>query len=180
MDDHGRGIPVVGPDISYDDFLDTFLRPLKPCIITGLTKDWPAAYEWTTHNSATGKSIPNLSLLKDVFGASEGCVTMCEEIDTNGDATVRETHVSQFIDEFSRNLKNGTTRKTYLKDFHFVRVTRSPNAPYTVPKFFQGNLISNLAYNIRRLVQPLRHCKRQGRFPFPVPGRGSFIHAVAP
>jgi hypothetical protein len=150
MDDHGRGIPVVGPDISYDDFLDTFLRPLKPCIITGLTKDWPAAYEWTTHNSTTGKSIPSFSILKDIFGASEGCVTMCEEIDTNGDATVRQTQVSQFIDEFSRNLENGTTRKTYLKDFHFMRVSHSLNAaPYTVPKFFQGNLISNFSYNIR-------------------------------
>src|SRR5271154_939828 len=33
-------IPVVSGDSSYTQFLDNYLRPLKPCLISGLTTVW--------------------------------------------------------------------------------------------------------------------------------------------
>ena len=137
---NNRAIPIVAPDISYNEFLNSFLRPLKPCIITGLTKDWPAAHEWTTRDPATGQTVPKFSTLRDIFGSYQGCITFCDELDINGDARLRELRVSQFIDDFFRNLENGTSQKTYLKDFHFMRVNEALKAPYTVPKFFQGSI----------------------------------------
>lgn len=147
--DDEREIPVVGPDLSYESFLDRFLRPLKPCIITGLTENWPAAHEWTTLDPKTDYLIPNLSLLREVFGSSNGCVTFCDELDADGDAILREMLVSKFINDICKNLDSGTSQKTYLKDFHFMRATTSVKAPYTVPKFFQGTFQSASAHTFR-------------------------------
>jgi hypothetical protein len=87
VDDWGeeRGIPVIKADVSYKVFLDEYLRPLKPCIISGLTDGWTAAKEWTMFDSSTGKSIPNFPVLKEIFGKFECCVTFCDETDANGD-----------------------------------------------------------------------------------------------
>ena len=125
-----RGISVIKADISYKVFLDEYLRPLKPCIISGLTDGWTAAKEWTIRDSSTGTSIPNFSILKETFGKYECCVTFCDEADANGDIVQREMPILQFI-----NQQN--SRKTYLKDFHFMRVKNpSINQRYSVSKSF--------------------------------------------
>ena len=128
-----RGISVIKADVSYKVFLDDYLRPLKPCIISGLTDVWTAAKEWTIRDSSTGKLIPNFSILKEIFGKYECCVTFCDETDANGDIVQREMSVLQFIDQQN-------SRKTYLKDFHFMRANPSIKQPYSVSKFFQGNI----------------------------------------
>jgi hypothetical protein len=134
VEDEGeRRIPVIKADVSYKIFLDEYLRPLKPCIISGLTDGWAAAKEWTISDRSTGKLNPNLSILEEIFGKYECCVTFCDETDANGDTVQREMSVSQFIDQQN-------SRKTYLKDFHFMRVDPFVKQPYSVPKFFQGNI----------------------------------------
>jgi len=137
-DGNSRAIPVVGPNITYDEFLGRFLHPLQPCIITGLTNSWPAIKEWTTIDTASGSLVPNCTALRDTFGAYDGCITFCGETDGNGDFSEREMPVAQFIDEFRTNSDDGRSRKTYLKDFHFMRVNPSLRPPYTVPLYFQG------------------------------------------
>jgi hypothetical protein len=125
-------IPVVSGDSSYTQFLDSHLRALKPCLISALTTVWTAAREWTCRDPPTGKLIPNFSLLKELFGAETGCITFCSETDHHGELIQRELPVSSFITSFS----NDASRKTYLKDFHFMRHLQKP--PYSVPKFFAG------------------------------------------
>src|SRR5277367_3265255 len=122
---NSRVIPVVGPDITYHEFLDRFLRPLKPCIITGLTKDWRSAEEWTTIDPILEHLVPNFTALRDTFGTYNGCITLCNVLDVNGDSIQREMPVAQFVDEFSRNIDEGKSSKTYLKDFHFMRVNQA-------------------------------------------------------
>lgn len=130
-----RGIPVIEKDVSYRVFLNDYLRPLEPCIISGLTDEWTTSREWTSEDSLTGELIPNFSKLKQVFGEYECCVTFCDETDSNGETVQREMSVAQFIDSIH---EHNTTRKTYLKDFHFMRVNSSPKPPYSAPKFFEG------------------------------------------
>ena len=137
-DGNSRAIPVVGPNITYDEFLGGFLHPLQPCIITGLTESWPAIKEWTTIDTASGNLVPNCTALRDTFGAYDGCITFCGETDGNGDFRQRKMPVAQFIDEFRENSDEGRSRKMYLKDFHFMRVNPSLRQPYTVPLHFQG------------------------------------------
>jgi hypothetical protein len=139
MSDEDRGIPVINKNVSYQVFLDTFLRPLKPCIVSGLQDDWSAAKEWTTWDSSTNNLIPNFSTLKDVFGEYQCCVTFCDETDSNGDTIQQEMPVSQFIDDIHQKDFITSTRKRYLKDFHFMRVNASLKSPYSVPNFFQGS-----------------------------------------
>jgi hypothetical protein len=142
-DGNGRGIPVVSSDISYSYFLNHFLRPLKPCLVSGLTEGWSAAIEWTTVDPLTAALIPNFSALRARFGSFNGCVTFCATKDSNGDALQEDMLISQFIDNVSsnshENLFTSTTRR-YLKDFHFMRVNPSLKSPYSVPIFFQGIL----------------------------------------
>jgi hypothetical protein len=40
--------------MSYDAFQELFERPLKPCLISGMTEDWPMR-AWTMQSLATGK-----------------------------------------------------------------------------------------------------------------------------
>src|SRR5271154_4851803 len=133
--DEERGIPVITSEVLYKQFLDSYLRPLKPCIISNLTKDWLAAKEWVTTDSVTGIMVPNFATLKNHFGECDGCVTFCSERDSNGELIRREMSVTQFIDTLA---SNRTTQKQYLKDFHFMRLNKSNTTPYTVPKFFEG------------------------------------------
>ena len=143
MANGGRGIPVIDGNISYQQFLNEYLRPLKPCIISGLTEGWAAAKEWTVTDVATGILVPNFSILKQLFGDFDGCVTFCGEEDANGDAVQRDMPISQFIDDIQLTVHGGlfnSTRKTYLKDFHFMRVNPSIKQPYSVPIFFQGSI----------------------------------------
>jgi hypothetical protein len=131
------GLPIIDANVSYQDFQDQFLRPLKPCIFLGLTEGWPAARDWTTVDSTSGELIPNFQALKDAFGKYDGCVTFCDETDVNGDAVQQEMPITQFIDGILPAVDN-STRKTYLKDFHFMRFKTSATQPYTVPQYFQG------------------------------------------
>ena len=136
MINRDRGIPVIDRDFSYTQFLDDFLRPLRPCIIvSGLTEEWPSTKRWTIQDPSKGQLIPNYRTLEEDFGEYEGCITFCDETDSNGETVQREMLVSQYIDSITRH---ETTRKTYLKDFHFMRVNPSLKPPYSVPKFFQG------------------------------------------
>ena len=129
-------IPVVSGDSSYTQFLDNHLRALKPCLISGLTTVWTATREWTCRDPSTEKLIPNFSLLKELFGAETGCITFCSETDDHGELIQRELSVSSFIASFS----NDASRKTYLKDFHFMRHLQKP--PYSVPQFFAGSSLA--------------------------------------
>src|SRR5271154_6849521 len=127
-----RWIPVAQADISYSQFLEKYLRPLKPCLISGLTEDWSVAREWTCRDPAVGELTANFSHLKELFGAETGCVTFCTETDPHGELVQRDLPVSSFIN----SCNNEASRKTYLKDFHFMRHLQK--TPYSVPKFFAG------------------------------------------
>jgi hypothetical protein len=143
-----RGIPLIDANVSYQEFLDRFLRPLKPCLLSGLTEGWPAARDWTTFDSELGQLVPDFAVLKDSFGEYRGCVTFCDETDSNGDAVQREMSVAEFIDSISPHSDKHlitASRKTYLKDFHFMRVKSHTKQPYSVPLYFQGSALLRIS-----------------------------------
>ena len=139
-----RGIPIIGKKVCYQAFLNEFLRPLKPCIVSGLTEEWPATNRWTTIDPSTGTLIPNFSHLNDIFGKYECCITFCNEKDSNGNPIQKEMSVSEFINSI---LAHETSDKQYLKDFHFMRINPSLPTPYSVPEFFQGMFPSYIQVN---------------------------------
>lgn len=41
------GLPRVDArEVTFEEFADRFERPGRPCVITGLTDDWPATHRW--------------------------------------------------------------------------------------------------------------------------------------
>jgi hypothetical protein len=136
-----RGISVIPNDIPYKDFLDEYLRPLKPCLFSSVTESWPAVKQWTEIDSRTRTLIPNFSNLKVMFGENNGCVTFCNEYDVHGDTVQREMTVGNFLDNLLSNSGNdffNTSRKTYLKDFHFMLANPDAAKMYDIPVYFQG------------------------------------------
>jgi hypothetical protein len=136
-----RGISVIPNDIPYKDFLDEYLRPLKPCLFSSVTESWPAVKQWTEIDSRTRTLIPNFSNLKRTFGENDGCVTFCDEYDVHGDTVQREMTVGNFLDNLLSNSGNdffNASRKTYLKDFHFMLANPDAAKMYDIPVYFQG------------------------------------------
>ena len=133
-------LPRIPGNLPYPAFLDTFLRPLKPCIITGLANSWPAFHEWTRRDPLTTELGPDYDVLTAAFGKFAANITFCDEHENgNGDARQREMSVAQFIDDITTTQ---SPQKRYLKDFHFMRVSQQLPPPYAVPIFFQGIRLS--------------------------------------
>ena len=132
-------VPRIPASLPYPAFLNAFLRPLKPCIVTGLADNWPASNAWTRRDPLTTELVPDYGALRAAFGKFTACITFCGEgDDANSDARQRDMSVAQFIDDMTTQ----SPQKRYLKDFHFMRVTQQSPPPYTVPNFFQGILLS--------------------------------------
>jgi hypothetical protein len=134
-------INVEKATLSYNDFVAQYLRPLKPCIINGLAGDWPATREWTQLEG--DHKVPRLSALKELFGKSSACITLCNRRNANGDAVQIDIPVSEFIDVLESKSSSdefSTADLPYLKDFHFMRAGDSVKQFYTVPRFFEGTL----------------------------------------
>jgi hypothetical protein len=121
-------IARVSSDISYTTFHARFLRPLQPCLITGLAETWPATRNWTCRDPL----VPKFAALKAAFGDVAACITFCDQLDGNGDPIQRDMSVCEFIDAVLT-----APGKRYLKDFHFCHHLPPP---YSVPEFFQGSL----------------------------------------
>jgi len=130
-----REVEVIDESTSYDTFLDQFLRPSKPCIITGLAKSWPATREWTFLDENNGKLAPNFAKLNELFGSCIGTITLCNQNNTQKDCLIRD-----FLEKLSCSSGElDTANGEYLKDFHFMQhlLPESP-APYSVPIYFKG------------------------------------------
>jgi hypothetical protein len=128
-----RDIPVIDSDTPYKVFLDTFLRPLTPCLITGLTQDWPAAKQWTTFDPRTQTLVPNFSTLNSLYGHCTGTITHCST-----STPPCETLISSFLTQIASSPRPGGR---YLKDFHFMsHLPPSSPEPYSVPVYFRGPL----------------------------------------
>lgn len=53
----------IDPDITYDDFFNSFLLKNRPCIFRSkITEDWPIKSTWCLENG------PNFEFLRDSFG----------------------------------------------------------------------------------------------------------------
>lgn len=136
-----NSVPVLPHNTPYIHFVNHFLRPLKPCLISGLSNDWNATKHWTTTDVRTGSLIPNFSALQVAFRDSQGCVTLCDVLGDDGNFQQKEMTVSQFIENVLSNSNRNffkSTQKTYLKDFHFMLSNNSLKDVYDVPYFFQG------------------------------------------
>jgi hypothetical protein len=132
-------VPAENADLPYNVFLERYLRPLKPCIISGLAEKWPAFTECTQFDGDL--RVPRFTALRELFGTYSGCITLCNRKDENNEAIQSEISVSDFIDilDSKRCVENiSLADKPYLKDFHFMRVNVSLSQPCTVPIFFQG------------------------------------------
>ncbi|KAL8154216.1 hypothetical protein V2J09_011976 [Rumex salicifolius] len=133
---------VNGREISYSEFVDSYLSRNRPVVVTGVMDDWRACKDWVCPD---GK--PNLSFFSEHFGKSQ--VADCGDREFTDQKRVQMT-VSAFIKQWlvlssDGNLNNSANCNDksllYLKDWHFVKEYPEYVA-YTTPPFFADDWLN--------------------------------------
>lgn len=53
---------VQSINISYSEFYERYMIHNRPCVLKGITSDWPCQNSWVVHNK------PNLSYFRSKYG----------------------------------------------------------------------------------------------------------------
>lgn len=129
---------VNGKELSYELFVENYLKKNKPVVLTGLMDDWRACRDWIKEDGQ-----PNLQFFSTHFGKSIVQVADCCTREFT-DQKILEMPVSEFIDHWLRIYTgncgsdvncNNCQSLLYLKDWHFVK-EYPKYAAYTTPPFF--------------------------------------------
>ena len=77
-------VPTVdASELSPDQFLERYMRPNLPVMITGLTDGWRATREWVSETS-DGSRVVDMRAMSEAFGAAEVLVVNCDDaLDTD-------------------------------------------------------------------------------------------------
>lgn len=118
IDGNDENIPRVHyKDLSYDQFVENYMRPNLPVIIEGLADDWPAMEKWTFKQ-----------LYKD-YGDVEFMIGE-DDIGTPINVTMKE-----YIQYMIVN-KDDSPHYLFHKNLHRNEDTRSLQNDYTPPIYF--------------------------------------------
>ncbi|PWN37566.1 Clavaminate synthase-like protein [Meira miltonrushii] len=142
---------------SYDEFLDQYLIPNKPCILPfELVKEWPAFKEWlpaldgNDDREADDFLDPAFAILATRYGNHEVPIVienLREEEDSEDRFERQEVHLSQAVAMMAEAKKTGNAR-IYIKDWHMIRQERmlrsDTNEPYTTPSLFADDWMNNV------------------------------------
>ncbi|KZT25780.1 Clavaminate synthase-like protein [Neolentinus lepideus HHB14362 ss-1] len=123
---------------SYKDFLNCYLLPLKPCLISmPEALLWSASQRWLKQ---TDKGpAPDIDSLEQAFPDSTQVeVAFCEETDECGGQ--RRERMS--FSEFAALWRESSRAKLYLKDFHFCIAGQSA-AAYRTPEIFWDDWLNS-------------------------------------
>lgn len=143
---------------SYDEFLNQYLIPNKPCILPfELVKQWPAYKEWLPavfdghdDEEALGSLDPAFAILARKYG-DHTVPVVTEKLVADEDSEDRfqrqEMHLSQAIRMMAEAKKTGNSR-IYVKDWHMIRQERmlrcNTDEPYTTPFLFADDWMNNV------------------------------------
>jgi hypothetical protein len=131
-------------DLSYDDFVEKYMRPNQPVVIQGLTKGWRAVSDWTKEDGL----VPNLQNLSDRFGKD---VCQVYEQVTSGFSEARPSLQTMSLAEYadwwelyhsSTETEDGEQPLLYWKDWKFVAAHPTYQA-YEWPLYFQDDWLND-------------------------------------
>ncbi|GJM94197.1 hypothetical protein PR202_ga10821 [Eleusine coracana subsp. coracana] len=124
---------VDGRSLTYAEFVDRFMEPNRPVVLTGLTGSWRSSEDWTLPDPADcGR--PNLGFFARNFPSPLVPVAVCSSREFT-DQKRLEMSMPEFIDHWIRNTEDHDSSLLYLKDWHFVKEYPDYVA-YTTPTFF--------------------------------------------
>ncbi|CAL9760646.1 unnamed protein product [Musa acuminata subsp. burmannicoides] len=117
---------VDGRALRYEEFVERYLMPNRPVLLTGLMDDWRAATDWL----APDGRAPNLPFFATHFGDSVVQVADCSKREFT-DQKRREMTVAEFISYWLKlsSRKDSSVLRCndddesllYLKDWHFFK-----------------------------------------------------------
>jgi hypothetical protein len=138
-------------DLTYDEFVQTYMFPNQPVVIQGLTETWPARKLWVKHDTNDGTLVPNLDYLQKVFSDD---VVLVYEQPARGltqRPTSREIPLAEYADWWKLHLQERTagtlegnpvdTPLLYLKDWKFV-ATHPEYHAYDWPVYFRNDWLN--------------------------------------
>nr|BAN21255.1 hypothetical protein [Riptortus pedestris] len=120
-------------EISYSQFFEKYLYRNEPCVIRGITDDWPSQQLWIHH----GK--PNIDYLETNYGTSMVPVANCEERYFDSQAKTCMT-LSEYA-AYWRKYSSASSPSLYLKDWHFMKEYPEEKI-YTIPKYFGSDWLN--------------------------------------
>ncbi|GJN18684.1 hypothetical protein PR202_gb05872 [Eleusine coracana subsp. coracana] len=124
---------VDGRSLTYAEFVDRFMEPNRPVVLTGLTGSWRSSEEWTLPDPADcGR--PNVGFFARNFPSPLVPVADCSSREFT-DQKRLEMSIPEFIDHWIRNTEDRDSSLLYLKHWHFVKEYPDYVA-YTTPTFF--------------------------------------------
>nr|BAK03160.1 predicted protein [Hordeum vulgare subsp. vulgare] len=142
----GRRVKVVGKverlegqSLTYPEFVDRFMKPNLPVLLTGLTSSWSSCEDWTLAGP-DDRRRPNLPFFAQNFSSPRVQVADCSAREYT-DHKRLEMSMQEFVDHWVRNSNTGSNSghceasSLYLKDWHFVKEYPDYVA-YTTPPFF--------------------------------------------
>ncbi|KAG2589259.1 hypothetical protein PVAP13_5NG246381 [Panicum virgatum] len=130
---------VDGASLTYAEFVDRFMAPNRPVVLTGLTASWRACEDWTLPGPGDRRR-PDLSFFARNFPSPLVQVADCSSREFT-DQKRLEMSMQEFIDHWVGDAHGGSSagdRESsllYLKDWHFVKEYPDYVA-YTTPTFF--------------------------------------------
>ncbi|KAH9816769.1 hypothetical protein DFH28DRAFT_890519 [Melampsora americana] len=159
---------VLSTPPDYQNFLEKYLLPNRPCLIRGaLIDDWAAFQIWTsTHDEV---SYPNLAKLKNSYGhLAVSCIESeaGDVLSTASSDGYSSTRVcmpfSEVIERWERSLSatgpKQSSKKLYVKDWHLPKIVEGaddqPCSFYSTPEIFQDDWMN--AYYIGRTSDDFR------------------------
>ncbi|KAL6608095.1 hypothetical protein ACP70R_041158 [Stipagrostis hirtigluma subsp. patula] len=131
----GRVERVDGRSLTYAEFVDRFMAPNRPVVLTGLTSSWRACQDWALPGPADRRR-PDLGFFARNFPSPLVQVADCSTREFT-DQKRLEMSMQEFIDHWA-GASSGEEREgslLYLKDWHFVKEYPDYVA-YTTPTFF--------------------------------------------
>ncbi|KAM0900933.1 hypothetical protein ACQ4PT_020319 [Festuca glaucescens] len=136
---------VDGRSLTYPEFVDRFMKPNLPVVLTGLTSSWRSCEDWTLAGT-DGRRRPNLDCFAQNFPSPLVQVADCSSREFT-DQKRLEMSMQKFIDQWVRNSCTGSSNGVceasplYLKDWHFVKEYPDYVA-YTTPTFFMDDWLN--------------------------------------
>ncbi len=117
-------------DISQKEFIESYEKPRRPCMLKGICEKWPAWKRWLPENFQ--------SVYKDVK-------FKCGEDDEGYAVRIK----LKYFMEYMRNQKDDSPVYLFESSFDDRKFTKDLLLDYNVPKFFRENIFNLLNDKIR-------------------------------
>ena len=143
-------ISIVKAALQYEVFLEKFLRPNKPCLISpDLTEFWPAMKLWRSKfpsddSSTESTNNPDWNYIQKHFGAEKVTVAKCGTRSFSDQERV-ELPLHEVIDLW----RSGKGEGLYVKDWHLARSVkeRGMDPFYETPDVFLDDWMNSFWEN---------------------------------